>query len=215
MAQKRNVAPNSDVPNSYENTELWITPTIYFKPLFVDNQDKCESSHRVAIKDKLGKVLTSVCSKDFNQCLMQGSCRIEQEGKIRRFNFYSVIQNEARFFEITSQECQEGYGVQNRCLEPFVSVAADVRYHPVGTIFYIEKLRGLVLPNGKIHDGFLVVEDRGGMIEGVDRLDFYTGQWSWRDRKNPFVRLGLGDPKSTIPILRLSKINKSSQFKKY
>lgn len=66
-----------------------------------------------------------------------------------------------------------GKGGQGRPLEPFRSVAVDPRFVPLGTTLYIPELRGLRMPDGKLHDGCVRADDTGGNIRQKE-LDFFV-----------------------------------------
>lgn len=72
-----------------------------------------------------------------------------------------------------------GYGVQNRALEPFRSVAVDRDVIAYGTGLYVPALDGVVMPGDApwgdfAHDGCVVAADTGGGIDGM-HVDFFVG----------------------------------------
>lgn len=70
-----------------------------------------------------------------------------------------------------------GDGVKGNILVPFRTVAADPSV-PVGTVLFIPALRGqtVPLPGGTtaVHDGYVMVADRGGGITGA-HIDLFVG----------------------------------------
>lgn len=58
-------------------------------------------------------------------------------------------------------------------LVPYRSVAADRRFK-LGTRIYVPSLVGMKLPDGSVHDGCVVVHDRGGGVKGR-HIDLYVG----------------------------------------
>jgi hypothetical protein len=89
-------------------------------------------------------------------------------------------------------DCDTTKGKGNTCLIPYISVAADLRYHELGDIIEMPALKGKVitLPNGKKfkHPGYFIVDDRGAKsyIKGENRFDVYTGPHDLDDPKNAF-----------------------------
>jgi hypothetical protein len=85
------------------------------------------------------------------------------------------------FAEFDNQRCPFGYGVWSNehqtsiCMDPFRSVAADTKFHKPGDVLFFPALKGLVLPDNSIHNGFMTVRSAGGRIKGAHRFDFYTG----------------------------------------
>ena len=51
---------------------------------------------------------------------------------------------------------------------------AEVRRRMVGSLVYIPKLKGVKLPGGQTHDGYMCAQDIGGDIKG-ERLDLFVG----------------------------------------
>ncbi len=72
-----------------------------------------------------------------------------------------------------------GYGVQNRALVPFRSVAVDRDVIAYGTGLYLAELDGVLLPGETpwgefVHDGCVVAADTGGGIVDL-HVDFFVG----------------------------------------
>lgn len=90
---------------------------------------------------------------------------------------------------ISKGRCPTAYGKSGSCLTPFISVAADMRYHNFGDIIQMPGLKGKTfrLPSGKFfkHPGYLVVQDIGGGVKGHNRYDVYTGAHGLYDKSNP------------------------------
>lgn len=93
-----------------------------------------------------------------------------------------VVQTKQSVFaEFDNSRCPFGYGIWSEehqtsiCMDPFRSVAADTKYHKAGDVLFFPALRGLVLPDNSVHNGFMTVRSAGGRIKGQHRFDFYTG----------------------------------------
>ena len=86
-----------------------------------------------------------------------------------------------------------GIGILNHKLHPYRSVAVDFRHlcqqanldfceqsdleirrRLIGALIYIPRLKGISLPNGQQHDGYVCAQDIGGAIKG-DRIDLFVG----------------------------------------
>jgi 3D (Asp-Asp-Asp) domain-containing protein len=68
-----------------------------------------------------------------------------------------------------------GRGASGVAIRPLVSVAADSRVLPLGTIIYVQEFDGMTLPGDVApHDGCFIVEDRGGAVKG-EHIDIFTG----------------------------------------
>jgi 3D (Asp-Asp-Asp) domain-containing protein len=55
-------------------------------------------------------------------------------------------------------------------------------------VLYIKETDGLVMPDGRKHDGFWYASDTGGAIKG-DRIDLYTG--TGKGSMNPLMDFNL------------------------
>ena len=109
-----------------------------------------------------------------------------------------------------------GIGILEHNLHPYRSVAVDfvhlcqqagldfcelseleIKKRLVGALLYMPKLRGISLPNGKTHDGFMCAQDVGGAIER-DRVDIFVGPLGGGNpylndcrQRNPFIAGGV------------------------
>jgi len=191
-----------------------VTPSVYFFTAMNEDRNSCVESERRDLIDPNGNVLDRVCPKTFAACEMQGSCLVRRNGKNRLYNVHSVKSGKTRFFEMTRTECRYGYGVHSTCLDPFYSVAADLRIYKPGDVLFIPGVVGAELPDGSKHSGYFVVRDKGRAIVGKGRFDFYSGFMSWRDPKNPFVKLGLSDKRTRINYYKM-KGEVTDKIRKY
>lgn len=172
-----------------------LIPSIYFKPTVNAESVQCQPADKVKMEGTDGSVLTELCPQDYKQCLLQGSCFVSSEGQTRSYNIAAKNSDgEFTFVEVDVNRCPYGYGVRNTCLDPYFSVAADLKYYKVGDVIYVPRLVGAVLPNGEVHDGFLIVRDDGGGIKGPHRFDFFTGFFNHLAKQNTLAILGFGDP---------------------
>lgn len=106
------------------------------------------------------------------------------------------------------------------CLIPYISVAADRRYHNMGDIIQMPAMKGkkLKMPDGKylIHPGFFIIHDTGGAISGRNRFDFFSGTMDLYDGINAFGYKGASDTamyaeKNCSERKRFSKVKPGSR----
>ncbi|KYG66113.1 hypothetical protein AZI86_03350 [Bdellovibrio bacteriovorus] len=177
-----------------------LKPTIYYFPVFNEDESKCEKDTMMHASG--GKELLKVCEKTAKECGLQGSCAIVQDGVTRSFNVLGARNGQDRFFEI-KDSCKYGFGVENACLDPFYTLAADLSLYEPGQVIYIPGVVGMELPDGSKHSGYFVIRDRGRGVTGTGRFDFFSGMMAWKDSKNPFTKMGLGDVKTNIPYYKV------------
>jgi 3D (Asp-Asp-Asp) domain-containing protein len=198
---KRTAAKPKKILNDSEKLKF-ITPTIYFVPDYSQSMDaqcaeKSELNVRVT-KENIKKI--SVCKKVYKGCALQGSCYIMLDGAKKMINYHKKVSGQILFALRDLSICRHGVGdssdskasYKTMCLDPFYSLAADTSIYPLGTVIHIPAVAGTALPNGSVHDGFFIVRDTGGGIDGPGRFDFFTGDFSL-NASNPFHNLGLGD----------------------
>lgn len=179
-----------------------IRPTIYYYVKI--DEDKSSCSRDINIRDGKGVQLLRVCKTTATSCALQGSCAVVQSGKTHNLNILKRVDGEDRFFEIDADSCPFGYGVSSSCLDPFYTIAADLDFYKAGSVIYVPSVVGLELPDGSKHNGYFVVRDRGRAIKGAGRFDFFSGTMSWRDKTNPFNKMGLGSKQTNVPYYRVS-----------
>jgi len=186
---------------SLEDSKIFITSTIYYIPDYSDIQnDQCSDAVQIRIKKSKNKFIDSkLCRPVFRDCLMQGSCFVKLDHQKQMINYHKKVGSVVQFQIVDLSVCPNGQGDSSdskarysvMCLDPYRSVAADLSLYPLGTVIFIQDIVGTVLPNGKIHDGYFIVRDSGGNIDGYGRFDFYTG-FHGVGRQNVFSQIGLG-----------------------
>lgn len=176
-----------------EGDAALLSPTIYYKPTVHFDAAKCTQEQLKDMLNPDGKVLTTICSADFDRCLIEGSCFVDKAGSVRSFNYHSRIKDIPRFVEVDLRKCPFGYGVNSTCLDPYYTVAADLTIYKTGDVIFVPRLVGAPMPDGSTHDGFMVIRDRGARIVGQGRFDFFTGFYNHASKDNIIARLGFGD----------------------
>ncbi len=197
-----------------------LTPTVYYTQV-MDMDKKCLTQEKKitfldakymdigprALNSKKNKPIAA-CQSVYKKCAIEGSCalvnsrgrNLEQlaEENIEIINYQAQGKNTGRYYfsHIDESQCPYGLGVKKICLDPFFTVAADLNFYKPGDVIYVSTLKGVKLPTGEVHDGYMIVRDRGGAIKGNQRFDFYSGFLPYRHPKNVFSELGLANEKN-------------------
>jgi 3D (Asp-Asp-Asp) domain-containing protein len=159
--------------------------TVYYLPVYGEKRN-CPKNEISTVKDEQEKILTQLCKDEVYNCAMQGSCFYLGKEGVRLFAYKKMVKVEVpETKKIISQPrfrlnqsftiCPQGMGAHNVCLDPYRSVAADPKFHKIGDVLYMPILKDQKLPNGEIHDGYMIVRDTGGAIKGEGRFDFFIG----------------------------------------
>ncbi len=180
-----------------------MVSTVYYIPFYnLDKPYTCSGNDKkFTVRSTEKKSIAVLCRNHIKNCMMQGSCAVIKNKKRLLLNYRQYVNQEPLFALLDQTECPYGRGPKSVCLEPFYTVAADLRFHKLGDVIYVPELKGITLPNGEIHDGFLIVRDTGGRIKGKNRFDFYTGFTAYSDPYNPFTIAGLQDKKQGMHYL--------------
>jgi len=193
-----NGAPKEDfVLKGYAHT------SIYFNASISDDDGTCKPNQMSSIQGAKGVALMKVCAGTVKVCLMEGVCQINRKKETRTFNFHGYSGKRPVFFELKNGDCIYGFGVQSGCLDPFYTLAADMKFHKAGDVIYIPKIAGVVLPDGRKHSGYFIIRDIGGRIDGASRFDFFTGPLGWKAKSNPFFQLGLAASKKDFQYYKV------------
>lgn len=117
-------------------------------------------------------------SSDFADALtLEGTGRLT-DGRVLNYWNSCGCPNSPCFFEV-DEEHPWGFGVENRALQPFRSLAVDTGVLSIGEWVYVAELDGLMMPGDPpwgafVHDGCVVADDIGGGING-QHIDFFAG----------------------------------------
>jgi len=134
--------------------------------------DYPNGSQSYALKDIAGQTLAWVTRGFYN------AIRIEGSGKLldgRMLNYAGFVGKTVRYHETIHPW---GRGAGNCELVPFRSIAVDRRVIALGSTVEIEETKGMLLPDGTVHDGRWNAIDVGGAIKR-DRVDLFIGKRSW------------------------------------
>jgi hypothetical protein len=200
-----------------------LKPTVYYLPTNDNNPFRaCKSDDTRSFKAKKGQTLLSgkseikVCSKFYYAVQMQGSGLVRTHDDLQYLINYVGAQDGIPRFKIIDRDvCPYGLGMANKCLQPFISIAADPSKYKLGDIVYVDEVARarIKLPDGDMHQGFFIVTDTGAAIRGVGRFDFYTGPMHYSDPKNPFVQLNL-QSKANRTGISFKLVKRGSQTEK-
>jgi len=128
------------------------------------------------LKDVKGRTIAMVAKKTFEKCQMEGTCLLEN-GKM-----VNLDSGKNTFMPINRRKMPYGQGSTDTSgLDPFVSIATNDL--PQKSTVYVKELDGVKLPNGKIHNGCLRVDDTGWSFEGC-QLDWFVLEYQFYVKLN-------------------------------
>lgn len=179
-----------------------LNPTIYFVKTI--NLAKQDCSSKKTLYSTTGEAIKKVCAVDYKTCVIEGTCALVRGNETKLINYVQQTKQGVPLFKAVGEKCPYGLGVSNICLDPYYTVAADLKFHKAGEVIFVESVKGTKLPNGEVHDGFFIVRDRGGAIKGANRFDFYTGLLHYKNEANPFTPIGLSSAKRSFSYRRAS-----------
>ncbi|GAA5797900.1 hypothetical protein HPULCUR_003296 [Helicostylum pulchrum] len=122
-----------------------------------------------SLKTDEGKVIAKVSKNTYEKFQMEGTGLLKSGVMVNLDSGYD------RFMKLDRKKSPYGLGSNSNGLVPWVSVAAnDIKK---GTTLYIKELNGLKLPDGKVHNGCVRVDDEGWSLNGC-QIDFFVLQYS-------------------------------------
>lgn len=157
-SQASEVAPELELLGRFRNTYYYIIIESEYAHHPINN----------ALLTMDDEVLAKV-STPFKKALTIEGTGLLLDGRVVNF---SGRKNGENRYRVTPN--RHGDGVGNCALAPFHTIAVDPARIPLGSVVLIEETRGMLLPDGSIHDGIWRAEDVGGAIKG-DRIDLFVG----------------------------------------
>lgn len=132
-----------------------------------------DGSKTETLQTKDGKIIAKVSQTTYDKFQMEGTGLLESGKMINLGESTSV------FMELDRSSTPYGIGHEGDGLIPWVSVASnDIK---TGTTLYVKEMDGLVLPDGKTHNGCVRVDDQGWGLDSC-HIDFFVLQFSaYRD----------------------------------
>lgn len=179
-------APDAAAPGkllgTFELTYYWVT----FESDFTGPAD-------TDVFDPSCAVLATVPSAFAAALTLEGTGKLE-DGRLLNYSGPCGCAYSPCFF-VVDQDHPWGYGVQNRALVPFRSLAVDRDVIPYGTPLYVAELDGFMMPGSLpwgdfVHDGCMNAADTGGAISG-HHIDFFVALHAYY--LDIAGRLGLGE----------------------
>ena len=180
-----------------------LRPTTYYTPS--ESKIDCKGKYgtktytgkeREDLKTLNGTFIATVCKRFSAILLMEGAAVLTDRGQGEiGINYAGRVNKVARYGILN--RCKLGQGVQpDLCLLPYHTIAADNSKHKINEIIFVPEAKGILLPDGSIHDGTFIVRDTGGAFNGVgaQRVDMFVG--TDPDTDNAFQRAGFDKTKS-------------------
>ncbi|ORZ14050.1 hypothetical protein BCR42DRAFT_417943 [Absidia repens] len=116
-----------------------------------------------------GKSIAKVSETTYEKFQMEGT------GLLKSGVMVNLGSSKDTFIKVNRKTDPYGLGSDSNPLEPWVSVASNDLKR--GTRLYVKQLDGVKLPDGKVHNGCVRVDDQGWSF-GSCQLDFFTLQFS-------------------------------------
>jgi len=137
---------------------------------------------RAELQDAHGRVIAMTSVRFRKDLIREGSGHL-RDG--RTVVYDRRLHGTNRFRVVASEY---GVGRLGCALVPYRTIAVDPRFVKLGTIIRIPQLKGARLPDGTIHDGIFVANDRGHFRGS--HIDLFVGLGPKGAR--PFIRKGYG-----------------------
>lgn len=149
-----------------------------------------------------GSVIAQVTEQYWRSIRLEGTGRL-LDGRVLNFGAWRRLPDGGRdiLFREVDPYSPYGYGYENRPLVPFRSIAVDPEKIPLDSEIYIPAARGLVLPDGAIHNGYFRAVDIGQAIQDL-RVDIFV---SFGDQSRLFIDHGMRNMRPIEVYVRTSK----------
>ncbi|KAI8331675.1 hypothetical protein BC941DRAFT_456023 [Chlamydoabsidia padenii] len=122
-----------------------------------------------SLDDSKGKSIAKVAETTYEKFQMEGT------GLLQNGVMVNLGSSSDTFLKVNRKTDPYGMGSNSNPLVPWVSVASNDLKR--GTLLYVKQLDGIKLPDGKVHNGCVRVDDKGWSFGGC-QLDFFTLQFS-------------------------------------
>ncbi|KAI9487336.1 MAG: hypothetical protein EXX96DRAFT_552728 [Benjaminiella poitrasii] len=130
---------------------------------------RLDGSRTKSLKDKNGKTIAKVSKTTYDKFQMEGTGLLESGIMV------NLGSSTDEFLKLDRAKTPYGLGSSSNGLQPWVSVASNDLER--GTTLYVEELDGLKLPDGKVHNGCVRVDDEGWSLDSC-QIDFFVLQFS-------------------------------------
>ncbi len=150
---------------SFQLTYYWVT-----------TEDEFTGVADTELYDPMCRSLATVPKAFSDSLRIEGTGRLA-DGRLLNVNGVCMCLN-SPCYRVADAAHPWGYGVQNRALVPFRSIAVDRSVIPIGTPLYVAELDGKRMPGDApwgnfTHDGCVLAVDVGGGITGM-HIDFFS-----------------------------------------
>lgn len=155
---------------------------VTFYWLIDETASRYRGKDTVTLEDARGRVIARTTSRFRRELIMEGSGRL-CDGRTVEYDRKSHGKNRFRI-----ARSKFGGGKLGCALVPYRTIAVDPHFIKLGSTVSIPQLKGAQLPDGTIHDGIFMADDRGH-FRGA-HIDFFIGAGAKGAR--PFIRKGYG-----------------------
>lgn len=145
------------------------------------------------LRDRHGNVIAKTSKRFKRDLAMEGTGWLRRSDR-RTVTYDREVDGESRF-RITN--ARYGNGIGSCELEPYRTVAVDPRVIKLGSKLFIPELKGTRLPDGTIHDGIFIANDRGAFRGRT--IDVFTRVGSSAAR--PFTSKAKSRSKVTVYLV--------------
>ncbi|KAG2231304.1 hypothetical protein INT48_006415 [Thamnidium elegans] len=151
-------------------TQYWI-PKEGDKDMLNDGKVVTLSGSKTSsLKTTSGSTIAKVSKTTYEKFQMEGT------GLLQNGVMVNLDSDKDTFLKVDRDESPYGLGsTDNNHLSPWVSVASNDMKH--GSKLFIKELKGVKLPDGKVHNGCVRVDDEGWSFSGC-QIDFFVLQYS-------------------------------------
>lgn len=168
--------PSAKIPAPAHGRKLGRFQVTYY---WIASERRGHRGHTRVLRDPSCRRIARVSTRFARKLDLEGTGRL-RDGRL--LNVAGHCACHGRCYSIAGHAHRFGFGVHNRPLSPFRSVAVDPSYVTIGERLYIPALDGVRMPGrppwgGFISNGCVVADDRGGGIRGR-QLDFFTASRS-------------------------------------
>lgn len=167
---------------------------VTFYWLIDESSTRYRGKDTAVLEDVRGHVIARTTARFRRDLIMEGSGLL-RDGRTVEYDRKSHGKNRFRL-----ARSKYGGGRLGCALVPFRTIAVDPHFVKLGTTVSIPQLKGARLPDGTIHDGIFLADDRG-RFHGA-HIDIFTGAGPKGAR--PFIRKGYGS-RSHVTVYRVSE----------
>ena len=170
--------------------------------IFVSNHDFCFGSLQgtIAIREDRYPAVYNVdglVDRSLATCTFKGGTTDETNARLGRQAWVKLTGNGIY-----------GLGARGWRLVPFRTIAVDPKVLPLGTVFYIPRLRGFRFRSEgayRVHDGYVIAGDVGRSVVG-NHVDFFTGNFT--GPPPPFVTSSKADLFGARVVTKASTVSR-------